>query len=176
MQKTRWVTVVKKVAISFSFILGLHLGCLVSKAENTVFFSPGDNISKIITLEIAKANKSIDVAIFGFTDLDIAYALIKKHQQGVKVRVYRDKLQSKESGQKALNKLLVDAGIPLRVKETGILMHMKCMIVDGKTLLTGSYNWSAGAKKQDNDFIICDAPCSILPVYKEKFKEMGFEY
>lgn len=165
----------KLVLLAFLLIL-VFLLTAAAFGETRIFFSPLDNVSRVIVDEISEAQHSIDVAIFGFTDLEIMNALIAAKQRGVLVRIYRDKLQSKESKQKAVNKSLQDNKIPVRIKTTGFLMHMKCMIIDDRTLVTGSYNWSEGAKKQDNDLMICEAPCNILPKYKSKFKEMGFEY
>jgi cardiolipin hydrolase len=71
-----------------------------------------------------------------------------------------------------LNKLLIDNAVPLRIKKSGILMHLKMMIVDNKHVLTGSYNWSEEAKKQDNDLIMCLDPCPLVTLYNKKFDEM----
>lgn len=146
--------------------------CVLIYADTKVYFSPLDNCSDIIVREIGKATKSVDVAIFGFTDKAIADSLVLAKKRGVKVYVYRDRLQSKESKQKAINKYMADNGIPVQIKQTGILMHMKMLIVDGSTVVTGSYNWSEGAKKQDNDLIICDAPCPAVDVYLSKYQDM----
>ena len=154
----------------------LLLSTCLLLAETKLYFSPKDNISAVLVSEIVKAKRTIDIAIFGFTDLDIAQALIDADKKGLVVRVYRDKLQSSEKKQKEVNRMLQEAGISLRIKPTGILMHMKTMIIDGKTLVTGSYNWSDGAKKQDNDLSVCNDPCEVLPQYINKFKEMGFVY
>lgn len=164
-----------KKACLWAVMLVLVSTCFLI-AENKVYFSPKDNVSAIIVSEIAQAKHTIDIAIFGFTDLDIAQALIDADRKGLVVRVYRDKLQSSEKKQKEVNRLLQESGISLRIKPTGILMHMKAMIIDGKILVTGSYNWSDGAKKQDNDLSICSDPCEVLPQYINKFKEMGFVY
>lgn len=138
----------------------------------TVYFSPEDNVSAQLVRIIGTAQEMVQVAIFGFTDNDIAMALVEAKQRGVDVKVYRDKLQSKEKNQIRINKLLTDNKIPLKIKSTGILMHMKMVLIDGKSVVTGSYNWSEGAKKQDNDLIVCLAPCPLYQNYNKKFQEM----
>lgn len=136
----------------------------------TVYFSPEDDVSAQLVRLIGTAKEQINVAIFGFTDEAIAQALIEAKQRGVAVQVYRDKLQSKEKNQTRINKLLTDNKIPLKIKQSGLLMHMKMLLIDGKDVITGSYNWSEGAKKQDNDLIVCLSPCPLYADYNKKFQ------
>lgn len=47
-------------------------------------------MSKIIS-KIASAKKSIDIAMFNFTNTDLAKAIIKAHRRGILIRIIVDK-------------------------------------------------------------------------------------
>ena len=87
------------------------------------------------------AKKTIDLAIFSFTNNDLADALIAAHERGVKVRIITDDEAMKGKG--ADTQRMADAGIPCRTdSEEQYHMHNKFMVVDQTILLTGSFNWT----------------------------------
>lgn len=47
-------------------------------------------MSKIIS-KIAKAKKSIDIAMYSFTNKDLAIAVLKAYQRGISIRIIVDK-------------------------------------------------------------------------------------
>lgn len=51
---------------------------------------PSKMMSKIIS-KIAKAKKSIDIAMYNFTNKDLAIAVIKAYQRGISIRIIVDK-------------------------------------------------------------------------------------
>ena len=68
--------------------------------------------------------------------------------------------------------MLSNAGCEVKIKKSSTLMHMNLVIVDGKRFATGSYNWSASAKEQDNDYRVCWRDCSNIGPYIKKFNSM----
>ena len=73
------------------------------------------------------------------------------------VRLGIDRRQSR--GRADHHKDLEAAGVQVRVKPSSYLEHNKYCILDGVTVIMGSWNWSASAHKQDNsDLIITDCP------------------
>src|SRR5512140_3054870 len=57
------------------------------------YFSPADNLEHADLDQLDGAKKSIDIAMYAFTDRFIAEQLIKLAQRGVVIRVYRDREQ-----------------------------------------------------------------------------------
>lgn len=55
------------------------------------YFSPDDAIQEIQIALIESEQESIDIAIFSFTDLETAQALIAAHKRGVKIRIVADR-------------------------------------------------------------------------------------
>ena len=108
------------------------------------FFFPSDkNIKKMVDY-IMIAKNTIDIAVFSFTNNQLANALITKKKEGIKIRLIVDDEQAEVKGADAQK--LADAGIPVRNDgKKRVYMHHKFMIVDSEFLVTGSFNWSVRA-------------------------------
>ena len=120
------------------------------------------------------AKRSVDVAMYSFTDLRLAEELVKLAHEGVIVRVYRDGSeyeQEKRRGE-STTEVLVRRGVAVRIKSSRDLMHFKSYVVDGTMLRTGSANWSkAGLFKQDND-VHYEVNPSLAGIFETRFSEM----
>ena len=124
------------------------------------YFSPADNLERADLDQINGAKKSIDIAMYAFTDRYIAEQLVRLAERGVVIRIYRDREQYEQEqrrGDKNENgspmELFRSKGnIHVKVKRSRELMHMKAYLVDGVLLRDGSANWSpSGLKRQDNN-------------------------
>lgn len=66
---------------------------LISLSKTEVYFSLTDNPKKAIIKNINQAEAFINIAMYVFTDREIALFLIDAQKRGVKVRVYLDRSQ-----------------------------------------------------------------------------------
>jgi len=124
-----------------------------------VAFSPHGGGTELVIKAIQSAKQSIHVAAYSFTSRPIAKALIEAHQLGVDVRIVLDQDQmSKDRNSAAAS--LVEAGIPARVDTVHTLQHDKYMVVDGVTVETGSFNYTAAAEQHnsENVLVLWDTP------------------
>ena len=105
---------------------------------------------------LASATTSLDVAIFSISDDRIEKALRDAHRRGVAVRVISDDETALNSGSKLFSlakegiATAIDSTIDVRarggkVEALSRHMHHKFALVDGRLLLTGSYNWTYSA-------------------------------
>jgi len=110
------------------------------------FFSPRGGIEQQILTRIGAATETIEMAAYAFTNESIAKALIDTVQRGVKVSLVMDKSQTKGS-QASLHDELEKAGTAIRlISPPGGIMHDKFIIVDGKNVEWGSYNYTGRAE------------------------------
>lgn len=122
-------------------------------ASYDVCFTPGDDCANKIIKVITQAKKEVLVQAYVFTDMPIARALIKAKSNGVNVRVILDRSQIKK--RRGLVSFLTNNKINLTaVDYRPSIAHNKVMIIDGTIVITGSYNYSNGARNNAENIII----------------------
>lgn len=142
--------------------------------RDAFFFPNQANIAKVAGY-IKKARKTIELAIFSFTNDDLANAIIEAHKNGVKVRIITDDEAMKGKGADAQR--AADEGIPVRTdSEVQYHMHNKYLIVDDLFVLTGSFNWTfqAGKSNQENVVVVDDD--YIVHKYSENFNDLWVQF
>ena len=136
-------------------------------AKTEVHFSLYDNPQKEIIKNINQAEAFINIAMYIFTDREIALPLIKAQERGVKVRLYLDKDQV--DYQYSQSCFLVQKGIKTRISSNKYIMHNKFAIIDNRILLTGSYNWTFSANnRNDENLMVIDDP-EIIEIFQNQF-------
>ncbi|KOC68726.1 Mitochondrial cardiolipin hydrolase [Habropoda laboriosa] len=89
---------------------------------------------------INRAERSLDVCMYILSCQLLSNAIVNAHKRGVFVRIIMDRhMASNESAQTAL---FYNNGVPIRLKDLGVLMHHKFAIVDNDIVITGSMNWT----------------------------------
>ena len=116
----------------------------------TAFFSPKGGIEQQILTDIGAAAETIEMAAYAFTNENIGVALIDAIKRGVKVSLVMDRSETK-GPQASLHDELEKAGSAIRlISPHGGIMHDKFIIVDGKNVEWGSYNYTGRA--EDTNF------------------------
>lgn len=117
-----------------------------------VCFTPGSDCAGLIIDQIGLAKTSIMVQAYSFTSAPIAQALTDAHHRGVEVRVLLDKSQVSERYSTA--KFFANAGIPVWIDDKVAIAHNKVMIIDGETVVTGSFNFTRSAQERNAENVL----------------------
>jgi len=138
-------------------------------------FSPGGAIAATLIRAIDAARASIELAMFTFYSQDIAEALLRAKQRGVQVRIVLDASQSKN--------MKLDEWFAYNDFDVRLLsgpdphgawmfekMHNKFMVVDGKLLETGSYNYTANADDNNYENVNFIADAALLAFFTAYFQ------
>src|SRR5262249_23951007 len=122
-------------------------------------FSPQGKCSSHIIREIEKAQKELLIAVYAFTNDDLARAVAQTKKRGVTVQIVLDR-EFDTANEKSQSKFLEEQKIPLKrisgvklavpEKEPG-LMHQKFAVIDRKIVFTGSYNWTRSADNANDE-------------------------
>lgn len=129
----------------------------------SVGFSPDGTAEALVIRAIDSARSSIRVMAYAFTSPTVARALIAAKRRGVDVGVAVDEKQNlaedrSRAGKQALN-LIANAGIPTRIVAAYPMQHSKYMVIDGEHIETGSFNYSAAARRNsENALVIWNRP------------------
>jgi phosphatidylserine/phosphatidylglycerophosphate/cardiolipin synthase-like enzyme len=126
-----------------------------------VYFSPHGGCTDAIIRELNKAKSTILVQAYSFTSAPIAKALLNAHKRGVKVEVILDKSQRTQKYSSAT--FLFNAGIPTKIDAKHTIAHNKVMIIDGETVITGSFNFTKAAEENNAE--------NLLVIHDKKLAE-----
>jgi len=141
---------------------------IFKKEEIEIYFSPENNVEKKIIEEIKKAKSYIYFACFFLTSENIAKALIKQKIKGIEEKgIFENYNISRNSSFYILN----DFGINVRKSNMAGFLHDKLFVIDGKTVITGSYNPTVSAKKNHETVIILREE-KIAEIYKKNWKNL----
>ncbi len=127
----------------------LEPGPLVTTGEVTVCFTSGKGSTEgadcgaVVVSEIEAARESLLVQAYNFTEPRIIAAIVAAHARGVAVTVILDKTSPAEKGEGADR--VRDSGIPVYIDRRPRIAHNKVMVIDDRTVVTGSFNFSISA-------------------------------
>ena len=134
------------------------------------YFSPGEDCPRAITRLLAGATGTIDLCVFTITDDRLAQTVIDAHQRGVAIRIITDDAKAEDLGSDVDR--FERAGIPTRVDRSPFHMHHKFALFDAATLLTGSYNWTRGAARDNEENLIITTDPRLLPPFQATFDRL----
>lgn len=133
---------------------------------NSVYFSPGVDCLNAIIYQIQRATKSLQICVFTITDDRISNEIKAAEERGVNIKVISDGHKAHDLGSDIFH--LAGNGINIREDNTPEHMHHKFAIVDGDTLINGSYNWTrSAADKNEENILITNEPELVRPYIQE---------
>lgn len=164
----------------------------------TVQFSPTsqkynweESVNGLIGKHIEKATSSVKAALFVFSDQNISNILEKKNDVGVQVGflvepkfAYRDYSEvldlmglqmlnvncSYEEGNRPWKKAASEVGIPYM--QRGDVLHHKFGVIDNKTVVVGSQNWSKAANHINDETLVVFEDKGISESYTREYERL----
>jgi phosphatidylserine/phosphatidylglycerophosphate/cardiolipin synthase-like enzyme len=135
-----------------------------------VSFSRVDDTSSLIRTWIGRANNTIDVAVYSFTQDSLADALVSARDRGVAVRVLMDSGTISDSGSEYSR--LKKIGISIKTDSSTGLMHDKFFLIDGRVVGTGSYNWTGSAEDDNAENLLIVRSAMLVGRYLNEFNAL----
>lgn len=145
-----------------------------SDLKSEALFSPRDDCSHRICRMIDSARKQIDICVFTITDDRVTRAIQDAHQRKVSVRIISDNDKSYDLGSDI--EQLSRSGIPVRIDKTEYHMHHKFALFDSEFMLTGSYNWTRSASKNNSENLIITNDPALLLRFESEFEKLWDEF
>jgi len=148
------------------------LESLIGKSNLTVlgvYFSPRGGAADQVVNWIDRANETIHVLIYSFTNDEIGDAVARACQRGVEIKaVFEESQVSKYSEYWKLKPLTAQ----VRNDTNPSLMHHKVAVIDGHVVLTGSFNWSAAAEERNNENLMVLKSSCLAMILEEEFEKI----
>jgi len=133
-------------------------------------FSPGEDCPRAIIRLMQNARRTADVCVFTITDDRLSSALLDAHHRGIAFRVITDNDKAFDEGSDVDR--IRRAGVPLRVDRTRFHMHHKFAVIDDQWLLSGSYNWTRGASRDNEENLIVTNDPGLIAAYRRAFERL----
>jgi len=145
---------VRRAAVVFCLtllVLGIaYVGCFLQvdggraggiEETRDAFFTPGDQTTKEVVALLNAATATVHVQAYSFTSAPIAEALVEAKRRGVDVIAVLDRTQQTANYSSA--DFLAHEGVATFIDSKHAIVHNKIMIIDGGTVITGSFNFTA---------------------------------
>lgn len=139
----------------------------IGQARITTLFAPDDAITDAIVERIDQATQQVDILAFAFTSEPIAAATIRARERGVAVRIVMESRNTKGSG--SVFPMLQRGGIDSRSDGNCYIMHHKVIIIDHRTVITGSFNFTNAAQQQNDENVLMIDDAGLAARYTEEF-------
>ena len=138
-----------------------------------IAFAPHGGAEELVIKTIESAHSSVRVAAYSFTSRPIAQALLADAKRGVDVRVVVDK--SNATARYTAATFLANQGVPVRVDYQYAIMHDKFIVVDGKTVEEGSFNFTQAAEKSNAENVLVLHDAEVAQRYGEEWDRLWNE-
>lgn len=133
-----------------------------------VRFSPKGGCTEAVVDALQGATSTVLVQAYSFTSAPIAAALVDAHRRGVRVEVVLDKSQRTEKYSSA--DFIAHAGIPTRIDDKHAIAHNKIMIIDGRTVITGSFNFTKAAEEHNAENLLVIRDPALAETYAANWR------
>lgn len=141
--------------------------------RSQVYFSPGLACVEAIQRFIQDARQTLDVCVFTVADDRLTDALLAAHRRGVRLRLLTDNDKVHDRGSDVAQ--LHAAGVATRTDCTDYHMHHKFAVADGRSVLTGSYNWTRSAAAYNHENLLITQEPTIVGQYVQEFERLWKE-
>jgi phosphatidylserine/phosphatidylglycerophosphate/cardiolipin synthase-like enzyme len=143
---------------------------LFKPLQLSVRYSPKGGCTEAVVMELNRARHEILVQAYSFTSKPIAQALVDAKTRGVHVEILLDRANETETYSE-LGELL-GLGIKPLIDAEHAIAHNKVMIVDGHTIITGSFNFTNQAEHENaENLLIIKHHRELAKAYRNNFLE-----
>ncbi len=133
----------------------------------SVYFSPGGGCTEAVVEALGKAKSTVLVQAYSFTSAPIAKALVEARRRKVKVEVVLDKSQRTEKYSSAT--FIYNHGIPCFIDAQHAIAHNKVMVIDGRTVITGSFNFTKAAEEKNAENLLVVQDVELAKKYTQNW-------
>lgn len=134
------------------------------------FFSPSEDCRHAIQRCLEETRRRADLCVFTITDDAISDAIVAATRRGARIRLITD--DDKQYDRGADIDRLARAGVRVAVDRTEAHMHHKFALFDEERLLTGSYNWTRSAWRENHENLLLTDDARAVTAYAAEFDRL----
>jgi len=137
-----------------------------------------ERIHETILAELHKARQSVFIAVAWFTDREIFQVLCELARRGVSVNllISSDGTNFRDDGLKFDELTQCGGHVGIVGGEKKNFMHNKFCVIDGQTVITGSFNWSYKARQNHENITISTDADRLAEQFIAEFRQLRDRY
>jgi phosphatidylserine/phosphatidylglycerophosphate/cardiolipin synthase-like enzyme len=135
----------------------------------SVHFSPSGGCTDAVVREIVAAKREVLVLAYGFTSRPISQALVDAKLRGVDVEIVLD--HSNEKDEHSDLHFLLEQKLSPVIDAHHAIAHNKVMLIDGRTIVTGSFNFTSHAESHNaENLVVIKGHPDLVSAYRHDFE------
>jgi phosphatidylserine/phosphatidylglycerophosphate/cardiolipin synthase-like enzyme len=155
-------------ALSLVYLARLASRTLQAPLAVEAHFSPHGGCTDVIVRELRAAKHEVQVLAYGFTSRPIAQALVDAKLRGVNVDIVLD--PSNEHDPHSDLHFLLEQGLVPLIDPHHAIAHNKVLLIDGRTILTGSFNFTQHAETANaENLVVIKGHPGLARAYRQDF-------
>jgi phosphatidylserine/phosphatidylglycerophosphate/cardiolipin synthase-like enzyme len=136
------------------------------------YFAPDDHPAGKIVEQIRSASKSVHFLAFSFTHPGIADAILERASKGIEVQGVLERRQA-IAGHSMYSKFLLGGpAVQVYLDGNKYNMHHKVIIVDGAVTIAGSFNFSIGADRDNDENVLIIHSAAVARQFESEFQRV----
>ncbi len=142
----------------------------VGQVPMEVYFSPRRGIGDRVVEYLNGAQQEIAFMAFSYTSDPIADAMINMQRAGVPVRGVMESQNADGTGSEFAR--LERGGVDILRDGSCYIMHHKVIIIDRQIVITGSYNFTASADRDNDENLVVVRDAALAEQYMAEFERV----
>lgn len=143
-------------------------GCTASGGSLGAWFSPRGGGTAEAVRQTGLATGTILVEAYVLSSTTIAGALATAHRRGVHVEAVIDRSSTRWEAVQSL----AMAGATVWVDTCHAIMHDKVFIIDGRVIVTGSFNFSVAAENRNAENLLVIRNAALASCYQVEWRRL----
>jgi phosphatidylserine/phosphatidylglycerophosphate/cardiolipin synthase-like enzyme len=155
-------------AMTLIYLLRRLWRSLVGAPSVTCHFSPKGGCTDVIVQEIKKARREVLVLAYSFTAKAISQALVDAKLRGLHVEIVLDHSNEKEDHTDL--PFFMEQGLTPLIDAHHAIAHNKVMVIDSRTLITGSFNFTHQAEAENaENLLVFKGHADLVTAYRNNY-------
>jgi len=142
----------------------------VGQATVEVYFAPEDGVAKYVLQRLQAAKRSIHFMSFSYTSSAIADAMVGQDKAGLQVRGVFESQNAGGTGS-AFGRLR-QGGVDVLEDGNCYILHHKVIVIDEHTVITGSYNFTNSAERDNDENLVIVNDPNLARAYLDEFQRV----
>lgn len=136
------------------------------------YFSTHDNVADRLVQKIGQARASVHFLAFSFTHDGMGQAMLQRANAGIPIKGVFEKTQASTSYSEYSRLRTAGAPVEVYLDANSHNMHHKVLILDSETVVAGSFNFSDGADKQNDENVVIIRNREIAKRFEYEFQRV----